>query len=35
MKRCALLKVELLTGDFLSVEEYPEVNVAWATVEFR
>jgi hypothetical protein len=35
MKRCALLKAELLTGGFLSVEEYPEIDVAWAAVEFR
>jgi hypothetical protein len=34
MKRCALLKVELLTNAFLDVEEYPEIDVAWATVEF-
>jgi hypothetical protein len=35
MKRCALLKAELLTGGFLSAEEYPEIDVAWAAVEFH
>ena len=35
MQRCALLKVELLTNDFLAAEDYPEIDVAWATVEFR
>ncbi len=33
MKRCALLKVELLTGGFLTVEEYSEIDVVWAAVE--
>jgi len=33
MKRCALLKVELLTGGFLAAEAYPEVNVQWAEVD--
>ncbi len=33
MKRCALLKVELLTGGFLAAEAYSEVNVQWAEVD--
>ena len=33
MKRCALLKVELLTGGFLDAEEYLEVDIVWADVE--
>ena len=35
MKRCALLKVELLTSGFLGAEEYPEIDVAWSAVEFQ
>lgn len=35
MKRCALLKDELLTGGFLGAEEFPEIDVAWTMVEFR
>ena len=34
MKRCALLKAELLTGGFLPAEEYSEVDVLWAEIDF-
>ncbi len=34
MKRCALLKDELLTAGFLCVEEFPEIDVGWAAVQF-
>jgi DNA repair exonuclease SbcCD ATPase subunit len=30
MKRCALLKAELLTSGFLAADEYPEVDIEWA-----
>ena len=35
MKRCALLKAELLTGGFLGAEEFAEVDLAWAMAEFH
>jgi hypothetical protein len=35
MKRCALLKAELSTGGFLGAEEYLEVDVTWANVDFQ
>ena len=35
MKRCALLKAELLTGGFLDDEAFPKIDVAWTMVEFR
>jgi transcription-repair coupling factor (superfamily II helicase) len=35
MKRCALLKAELLTGGFLAAEEFLEIDVAWTMVELR
>ena len=35
MKRCALLKDELLTGGFLGTEEFPEIDVAWTMLKFR
>jgi hypothetical protein len=34
MKRCALLKAELLTIGLLSADDYPEIEVDWANVEF-
>lgn len=34
MKRCALLKAELLTIGLLSADDYPEIEVDWAAVEF-
>ena len=34
MKRCALLKAELLTIGLLSADDYPEIEVGWAAVEF-
>lgn len=35
MKRCALLKDELLTGGFLGAEEFSEVDSAWRMLELR